>query len=67
MDIEQERKAFEAWYSKDFYAGLADISDTWCAEKNTYVDYAHHISWQAWQARAKQTITLPVKDATGEH
>lgn len=25
------------------------------------------IAWYGWLARAKQTITLPVKDATGEH
>lgn len=45
-----DRESFEAWASQDFYSGLADVADTWDAERQTYTDFAHHMAWCAWRA-----------------
>jgi len=47
-----ERAAFEAWASEQFYSGLAQVSDTWSNERGLYTDASHHMAWHAWQARA---------------
>ena len=42
MNIEQERAAFEAWFTKTFISGPKDI----------FTQVVKDIAWEAWQARA---------------
>lgn len=58
--MDKEREAFEAWFVKTH-----NILPT--RDKDEYQFPITQAVWEGWQARAKQTITLPVKDATGEH
>lgn len=51
---EQTRKEFEAWANKDFYADMADISETWDPERQVYTRASHHMAWCAWRHQAKE-------------
>lgn len=55
-----ERKDFEEWASSEGYE-----IERWGAD--VYMHWETNDAWQGWQARAKLMLTLPVKDATGEH
>lgn len=61
--MDKEREAFEDWYFETYKYHLVRDPAFKHLYKNTHANGA----WAAWQARAKQTITLPVKDATGKH
>lgn len=61
MTEEQEREAFETWVR----GLLLSSVPLWQNPDGTYVYW--QTEWAAWQARAKLMLTLPVKDATGEH
>lgn len=58
--MDKEREAFEAWFSAQGFGTNRQST-------GVYAETVRRHMWAAWQARAKQTITLPVKDATGEH
>lgn len=62
-----ERKAFEEWFC-DGHENVA-AKQNWFAKNShgEYVDNEIHLCWASWSARAKLMLTLPVKDATGEH
>lgn len=60
-DERSEREAFEAWANEDFYSGLADIGDTWNEGRENYTDFAHHMAFHAWQARALSAPTAPAQ------
>ena len=57
----EERNNFEKWWFSRYRFWPKRDSD------GDYVILTTQEAWHACQARAKQTITLPVKDATGEH
>lgn len=62
--MDKEREAFEAWFLSDATNATHMLSKY---KTGGYVENSAFYAWEGWQARAKQTITLPVKDATGEH
>ena len=53
--IEQERRAFEAWYSRAYLPTAAHGRTFSKYQAGTYRLQHVHDAWQSWQARAAQT------------
>lgn len=64
--IEQERKAFEAWYSRAYLPTAAHGRTFSKYQAGTYRLQHVHDAWQAWQARASQSEWISVKDRLPE-
>ena len=64
--IEQERKAFEAWYSRAYLPTTAHGRTFSKYQAGTYRLQHVHDAWQTWQARAAQTEWISVKDRLPE-
>lgn len=61
--MSKEREAFEAWAAQEY----REVPQKLTHDPTDYNDPFFRNLWYGWQARAKQTITLTVKDATGEN
>ena len=64
--IEQERKAFEAWYSRAYLPTAAHGRTFSKYQAGTYRLQHVQDAWQTWQARAAQTEWISVKDRLPE-
>ena len=64
--IEQERRAFEAWYSRAYLPTAAHGRTFSKYQAGTYRLQHVHDAWQAWQARASQSEWISVEDRLPE-
>ncbi|MDU4301786.1 MAG: DUF551 domain-containing protein [Eikenella corrodens] len=64
--IEQERNAFEAWYSRAYLPTAAHGRTFSKYQTGTYRLQHVHDAWQTWQARASQSEWISVKDRLPE-
>lgn len=64
--IEQERKAFEAWYSRAYLPAAAHGRTFSKYQADTYCLQHVHDAWQTWQARAAQSEWISVEDRMPE-
>lgn len=60
--IEQERRAFESWYSRAYLPTAAHGRTFSKYQAGTYRLQHVHDAWQTWQARAAQSEWISVKD-----
>lgn len=64
--IEQERNAFEAWYSRAYLPTAAHGRTFSKYQAGTYRLQHVQEAWQAWQARASQSEWVSAKDRMPE-